>query len=381
MQKKFIFSVALTAFVAGFAGGLVGDAINSDSGASYVLPAVSDYSSGESPLIAAQKAVAPSVITIVQYLNASDFGDAYLYGTLAEDLREVGGGTGFIIDPSGLAVTNKHVVGSDAYQYAAILSDGTRFDVSVEARDPSNDIAIIRLSAPSGTYAEELLGDLPYAELGNSADLQVGEPVFAIGNALAEYSNTTTAGIISALGRKVVANDGLGAVSNLYGLIQTDAAINFGNSGGPLVNLDGEVIALNTALDDEAQGIGFAIPIDDVKPAISSYHRYSEIIRPRLGVRYIMLTPSKANTLELAVSEGALLIADPESGDPAILSDSSAEKIGLEEEDVILGVNGVNVSLDSTLQDLVGQKQVGDEVTLLIWRDGDQFEVNVVLTK
>lgn len=376
--------VLFVSLIGGFIGGAVSfywvGHVNDQSNVTMVVPAGASMDVETSPLIAAQQAVAPAVISIVQYTSGFQAEGVYNYGNYAGDIREVGGGTGFIVDPSGLALTNKHVVASDLYAYGAVLTDGTRFDLKVEARDPFNDVAIVRLVAPSGTYAHERLGDLPYAKLGNSSLLQVGEPVLAIGNALTEYANTTTAGIISATGRQVVASDALGEVSSLSGLIQTDAAINFGNSGGPLVDLKGEVIALNTALDDEARGIGFAIPINDVTPALESYRNHGEIIRSFLGVRYTLLTESRAQALGLGVSEGAFLFSDLENGEPAVALGSPAYEASLQEGDVILSVDGVSVTLLTPLQDLIGHRQVGEEVTLLIWRNGEQFEVNVELT-
>jgi S1-C subfamily serine protease len=384
MQKKIIYMVLFVSLLGGFIGGAVSvywfGQVSEQANEVMVVPAGASADVETSPLIAAQQAVAPAVISIVQYISDFQNEGVYNYGNYAYDIREIGGGTGFIVDPSGLVITNKHVVASDLYAYGAMLTDGTRFDLKIEARDPFNDVAIARLVAPSGTYAHERLGDLPYARLGNSSYLRVGEPVLAIGNALTEYANTTTAGIISATGRQVVASDALGGVSSLSGLIQTDAAINFGNSGGPLVDLKGEVIALNTALDDEARGIGFAIPINDVIPALESYRNYGEIIRPFLGVRYTLLTESRAQSLGLAVSQGAFLFSDPENGEPAVEIGSPAYVASLQEGDVILSVDGVSVTLMTPLQDLIGPRQVGEEVTLLIWRSGEQFEVNVELT-
>jgi len=383
MQKKIIFMVIFISLVSGLAGGVGSvywlEQMDDDADEIMVVPAGTSQSN-ESPLIAAQAAVAPSVISIVQYVDASQFGESYLYGNQGEDIREVGGGTGFLVDPSGLAITNKHVVSNETAFYAAILNDGTRYEVVVEARDPFNDVAIVRLRADEGTYEADQLGNLQYARLGDSSLLRVGEPVLAIGNALAEYANTTTAGIISATGRQVVASDGLGALSNLSGLLQTDAAINFGNSGGPLANLQGEVIALNTALDDEARGIGFAIPINDVKPALESFRLYGEIRRPFLGVRYSLLTASLAREFDLEILEGAFLFDDPTTGELAVVKNSPGDIAGLQAGDVIVKVNGEVVGLDNPLHDLIGHKQVGEQVTLLIWRDGESFEVNVELT-
>lgn len=380
MQKKIIFTVVAGSL---FLGGLSG------AGASYFflkafsVPAVST-TTDENAMIEAQQAVAPAVVSIVEYVDLQELRGQYFGGSgipaSGETLKEVGGGTGFIIDPSGIVLTNKHVVSNEKGQYVALLNDGTEFEVSIEAVDPGNDIAIVRLLAEAGSDAEALLGQLPYAKFGDSSELLVGQQVLAIGNALAEYENTTTAGIISATGRKVVASDAAGRPESLYGLIQTDAAINLGNSGGPLINLQGEVIGLNTAVDTEAQGIGFAIPIDDVKPAIESWQTYGAILRPMLGVRYVMLTAPRAHDLGFDVDHGALIVGDPQTGELAVVEGSPADEAGLEEADVVLAVDGTEINLEYTLQDVVLHHQVGDIVTLTVWRDGVTLELAVELT-
>jgi serine protease Do len=374
-----------------FLGGLSGVGASYFFLKAFSVPAVStttdeveSFSYDENAMIKAQQAVAPAVVSIVEYVDLQELRGQYFGGSgvpaSGETLKEVGGGTGFIIDPSGIVLTNKHVVSNEKGQYVALLNDGTEFEVTIEAVDPGNDIAIVRLSAEAGSEAEALLGQLPYAEFGDSSELLVGQQVLAIGNALAEYENTTTAGIISATGRKVVASDAAGRPESLYGLIQTDAAINLGNSGGPLINLQGEVIGLNTAVDTEAQGIGFAIPIDDVKPAIESWQTYGAILRPMLGVRYVMLTAPRAHDLGFDVDHGALIVGDPQTGELAVVEGSPADEAGLEEADVVLAVDGTEINLEYTLQDVVLHHQVGDIVTLTVWRDGATLELTVELT-
>ena len=382
MQKKFIFSILFLALIVGFLGGVAGNYWSTQhSDTDFTLSSYSSSNALQSSLVQAQQAVAPSVISIIEYVDRSTFGDAYRYENLIDKFQEVGGGTGFIIDPSGLAITNRHVVSHPTHFYAGFLNDGTRFDLKVEARDSANDIAIVRLVPVSEeSYGAELIGNLPFAELGNSSELQIGEQVLAIGNALSEYANTSTAGIVSAMGRKVVASDSAGGFSSLFGLLQTDAAINFGNSGGPLVNLNGQVVGVNTAVESDAQGIGFAIPIDDVKPVVESFRRYGEIKRPMLGVRYVILTESLARELNINVTYGALMVSDLETGESAIVLGSPADVAGLLEGDVILAVDGEKITLHEPLQDMISMKQVGDEVVLRVWRDGSEFEVKVELT-
>lgn len=379
MQKKFIFTVIGVSFLFGTLSGAGAGYFS----AVYFAPFVS-VGTDEHSMITAQQKVAPAVISIVEYVDLQDLRGQYLGGSrLPIDqtvLREVSEGTGFILDPSGIALTNKHVVSQEKGRYVGLLNDGTEFNIVVEALDPGNDIAIVRLLAEEGTEAYALLGNLPYVELGDSAGLQVGQQVLAIGNALSEYENTTTAGIISATGRKVVASDAAGHPESLYGLIQTDAAINLGNSGGPLVALNGQVIGINTAVDNEAQGIGFAIPINDVKPAIESWQTHGEILRPMLGVRYVMLTAPHAHQFGFQVDHGALIIGDPETGQAAVVDGSPAEEAGLRAMDVVLNVDGTEITLDYTLQDAVLHHQVGDVIALDVWREDKIVDVLVELT-
>ena len=211
--------------------------------------------------------------------------------------------------------------------------------------------------------------------------IEVGQRVLAIGNALAEYENTTTAGIVSATGRQIVASDGYGDAETLYGLIQTDAAINPGNSGGPLINLAGQAIGINTAVDSTAEGIGFAIPVNDVKAAIESFELYGEILRPSLGVSYIMLNEGNTRKMDLPVNYGAMIVEDKRTGLTGVLKGSPADEAGLKDRDVILTVDGEELTYTYTLQDAILRYQVGDTITLTIWREGEMFEVEVELTK
>jgi serine protease Do len=220
--------------------------------------------------------------------------------------------------------------------------------------------------------------DLPTVELGNSSNLQIGQRVVAIGNALAEYQNSVTTGIISAKGREIQAGTSTGAES-LVNLLQTDAAINPGNSGGPLVNLEGQVVGINTAIASGAQGIGFAIPIDDIKPLIKSIKENGKIVRPFLGVRYILLDEAKAKQLKIDVKGGALLTGDEANGEFAVVPGSPADKAGLQMKDVIQEVDGKEITTDAPLQAMIANHAPGDTVTLKIWRSGKTMDVKVKL--
>lgn len=358
MQKNFIFIVCSLALLIGGVGGVLGSYWFSYAGKAFLQES---SSSSSFTWVEAQKRVAPAVVSI-----------------LSELPNNKAGGTGFLIDPSGLVLTNKHVLGSDD-DYVAVMQDGTQFDFEIEAIDPAQDIALIRLIPVSDE--EGSLMSFPFVKLGNSSVLEVGDPVLAIGNALAEYENTTTAGIISAKGRKLVASGTQGNPEHFYGLLQTDAAINLGNSGGPLVNSKGEVIGINTAVDADAQGIGFAIPIDDVKPALESWRKYGEILRPMLGVQYIILTEPKARELDLEVMSGALIAPSPLSNEPVVIPGSAAEQAGLQEGDVIVEVDGTSITLDYTLHHALLKKQIEEVVLLKVFREGAFFETSVELTK
>ena len=174
-------------------------------------------------------------------------------------LQEVGGGSGFIISANGLILTNRHVVADTAADYTIFTNDGKKYSAKVLARDPNIDIAVIKISA----------SNLPTIKLGDSDSVQVGQTAIAIGNALGEFRNTVNVGIVSGLSRKITASGG-GLTETIYNVIQTDASINHGNSGGPLLNLRGEVMGINTAIAQNAQSIGFAIPINQIKEIISN---------------------------------------------------------------------------------------------------------------
>ncbi len=351
---------------------------------------VSEIYTEESKLIEAYETASPAVLSIIALQDVNAYYDQYFWGPLdyyysqeesdEEDLQEVGGGTAFLISAEGMAVTNKHVIEDADLEYVAYTSDGTQFDVEILDVDENNDLAILQLSVLEGEEGYEMLGNFPYLEFGDSDALKVGQMVLAIGNAFAEYDNTTTAGIVSATGREIIASDSLGRnASELDGLVQTDAAINPGNSGGPLVNLDGQLIGVNTAVDAEAEGIGFAIPVNDVAKIVDAYNQYGYIAYPYLGVMYIMVNEDANERLGLGVSYGAALVGDPSAGEPAVLEGSPADEAGLQARDIILEIDGVVLDEENTLSDAIHNYSIDDEVVLKVWRDGKEIEVNVVL--
>lgn len=305
--------------------------------------------------------------------------------------EKVAGGTGFIIKADGLALTNKHVVSDTGADYTALTKDGKEYDVEVISRDPVNDLAVIQLHEKVEDKKDRKTGEkkdfgaepknLPVAPLGDSSTLKVGQKVLAIGNARGEYENSVTAGIVSAVDREIEASDGAGSLrETLSGLIQTDAAINFGNSGGPLINLAGEVIGVNTAVDTSATGIGFAIPINQIKPALQSVEKFGRIVRPMLGVTHTILNKDRAKELKLdGLEYGALITGDRAKKEFGVIPGSPAEKAGLRIDDVILEVDGEKITEENTLQAIVQKHSPGDKLKLKIWRAGGIFEVTVTL--
>lgn len=283
--------------------------------------------------------------------------------------RQVGGGSGFHIG-NGLAVTNRHVVDDEAAEYTAVTQDGSEHDLEVIAKDPVLDIAVVRI---------EDADNLPALSFGNSDQLKVGQTVIAIGNALAEFQNSVSAGIVSGLERSIIAGSLFGQSEVLDEVIQTDAAINPGNSGGPLLNLRGDVIGVNVAVAQGSENIGFALPANVVKPVVDSVRETGRIIRPLLGVRFIMITPAFAESRDLPVARGALIASDP--GVPAVVPDSAADKAGLREGDIILAVDGTELDRNNPLTSVIRKKRVGQEVELTILRGDEEFTATATLTE
>lgn len=287
-----------------------------------------------------------------------------------------GAGTGIILSDDGLIITNRHVVPADTTEIKVILSDGTEFDgVTVVGRTSSRDsldIAFLKISDTKGKT-------LTPAKIGDSAKMQVGDPVVAIGNALGQFQNTLTSGIISGYGRNIQAADNEGS-ENLENLFQTDTAINPGNSGGPLVNLDGQVIGINTAVaGGDAQNIGFSIPINDVTGLIDSVKQTGKLQRPYLGVVYIALTNDVAEQYGLSVKRGAYIPPPAVIGGDPLIDDGPADKAGLKAGDIITRIDGKAIDETNSLSSLVNKHKVGDKVTLTVVRDGKEQKIDVTL--
>ncbi|MFA5927549.1 MAG: trypsin-like peptidase domain-containing protein [Patescibacteria group bacterium] len=315
-----------------------------------------------SAIIDATNKVKGAVVSVKQKKTVQD-----IFGQVVE---AEGAGTGFIITNDGLILTNAHVVSDSNATYSVVLADGTSYDAVVKSVDTYQDIAVLKVEARN----------LPVVELGDSDQLEVGQWVVAVGNALGKYQNTVTAGIVSGRNRKIQATDSSsGATETLDNLIQTDAAINQGNSGGPLVNLKGQVIGINTAVATNAQGIGFAIPISEAKSAIESIKRSGRIIRPFIGVRYVQVTPEIVKENSLTVDYGAWVLRGQGMGQVAVVAGSPADKAGIVENDIILEINGEKIDQNNSLISLIQQYQVGDEVELKVLSKGSEKKVKVTL--
>ena len=290
--------------------------------------------------------------------------------------QEQGAGTGIILTDDGLIVTNRHVVPAGTTDVSVKLSDGTEFkNVEVVGRTGSHDsldIAFLKIKDTKGRK-------LAAAKVGDSSKMQVGDPVVAIGNALGQFQNTVTSGIISGYGRSLQASDGSSGSENLENLFQTDAAINPGNSGGPLTNLDGEVIGINTAIAGDAQGIGFAIPINDVGGLIDSVKQGGKLERPYLGVVYIAITNDVAEQYGLSVKRGAYIAPAGILGSEPLVAGGPAEKGGVRPGDIITKIDDISIDESHSLSSLVNKHKVGDKVTLTILRNGQETKLSVTL--
>ncbi len=362
----------LASISAGFLGGYFGGQ-GSDGLSDRSTQAVRQVVENESELITQiARDVGPSVVSIDV---VSDTQRNTLFGL--QSFTQASAGTGFIISDVGIVVTNRHVVSVDAKQVSVTLSDGTKLDdVSVIGRTAESDpldIAFLKINDKKGKH-------LKAVKLSDSTKVEVGQKVVAIGNALGQFQNTVTSGIISGYGRSVTAGDQDGAnTETLQNLFQTDASINQGNSGGPLVNIQGEVIGVNTAVAGEgAQNIGFAIPISDIQGLIKSVLKEGKLLRPYLGVRYVNLTDDYAYQFNLNTKRGAY-IAPTGSGGSAIISGSPADKSDLQEKDTITKVNDITINDKTSLASALGNFAVGDKVKLTIIRDGKEITKDVVL--
>lgn len=349
-----------------------------------------NYLSQEELVIQAVEKAKPAVVSVIitkdvpileQYYEEYEnpFGDVFgsdpffnfqipKYRENGTEKKEIGGGSGFIVSEDGYIVTNKHVVSDEEAEYTVFSNDGTEYTAEAIARDPINDIAVLKIDAK----------DLPYLEFANSDKLRVGQSVIAIGNPLLEFTNSVSVGVVSGLGRSIVASSGFGQSEQLTGVIQTDAAINPGNSGGPLLNLKGEVIGVNVAVAS-AENIGFSLPGNMVSKVFDSVKEHGKIIRPFLGVRYVQINERLKEANSLEVDYGVLIIRGETLEELAVIPGSPADKAGLLENDIILEVDGKKLDADTSLAQIIANKNVGDKLELKVLSKGKEKEVTVKL--
>ena len=326
----------------------------------------------KSPVVQIAKKVCPAVITIVISKDLPKVEGFYFlpYGGRnfvvpkiqkegKKEKTKIGGGSGFIVSPDGYIITSCHVVEDAEADYTVVFEPEKKYPAKVLCRDQINDIAVLKINVKK----------LPYLELGDSSKIDLGQSVIAVGNALGEFHDTVSTGIVSGLSRYITAFSGFNhQAERLRGLIQTDAAINPGNSGGPLIDMAGKVIGVNTAVVAMAQNIGFAIPINCAKKDLDEVKKYGKIKRPFLGVKYILLNKEMARKNKLSVDQGALVVRET-LGEEAVLKGSAAEKAGLKEFDIILELNNEKITDKNPLSHILDKLKIDNEITLKILRN------------
>ena len=267
-------------------------------------------------------------------------------------------------------MTNKHVVFDSDAEYTVVTTDLEEYPAKVVSRDPINDIAVLKIQTKG----------LPAVRLGNSSKLELGQTVIAIGNALGMFSNTVSKGIVSGLSRSISASLGeKGQMEHLRGVLQTAVAINQGNSGGPLINLDGEVVGINTAIIYGAQNIGFSIPINWAKQDLEDIIKHGRIIKPFMGLQYMMINKQLQKQYDLPTDFGAMVVRDHTPGSIAIVKDSPAEKAGVKENDVILELNGEKLTEQVDFSDMLQKCKVGEDIELSVMRGDKKFKLTETL--
>ncbi|MFA6017565.1 MAG: trypsin-like peptidase domain-containing protein [Patescibacteria group bacterium] len=282
--------------------------------------------------------------------------------------KEIGGGSGFLVSDDGYIVTNAHVVSEKDAEYTVYLNDESEYSATVVSADSALDIAVLKIDA----------SNLSYLEFGDSDAVKVGQSVVAIGNALGEFRNTVSVGVISGLSRSIVASGG-GSSEVLSDVLQTDAAINPGNSGGPLLDLAGNVIGVNVATSSGGENVSFSLPSNAVKSAVDSIRTTGHVVRAYLGVRFVMLSESMANANNLSVTDGALIRRGANVADLAVVPGSPADKAGIEENDIVTKIDNIVLDEEHPLDVVLRKSAVGDTVMLTIIHDGKEGVVSVTL--
>ena len=360
--------MTMLAITAGFFGGWFGSQNTSlDSGDVTVTREIVESEGNLINTIATD--VGPSVVS-VNVTSTSFTQDFFGFG--GRSFESESAGTGIILSDDGLIITNRHVLPSGLTNVSVTLDSGTELEAEVVGRTNDSDPLDIGFLKISDLQGETLTP----VKIGDSDNVVVGERVVAIGNALGRFQNTVTSGIISGFGRDIEAFDG-GGVETLQNLFQTDAAINSGNSGGPLVNSASEVIGINVATAS-AENISFAIPINDVKNLIDIVLEQGKLERAFLGIRYVPLNETVAEQNELSSTSG-VYIPPSSQNRSSILSESPAQKAGLQEEDIITQIDGQDLNEENSLVSILGQKRVGDVIELTVIRGEETLSLFATL--
>jgi len=338
----------------------------------------------KSPIIGIAKKVCPAVITVIvskdlpkaENFYSFPYGDKEYVMPKTEkgqkskiEKTKIGGGSGFIVSENGYVMTSNHVVSDTSADYTVVLDPKHKYPVKVLSRNPINDTAILKIEGER----------FPYLEMADSGKIELGEEVVAVGNALGEFTDTLSAGIVSGLSRFITAFGGIeNQMQNLRGLIQTDAAINPGNSGGPLINMEGKVIGINTAMIAGAQNIGFAIPINYARKDLDEVKKFGKIMMPFLGIKYVLISKEMAEANKLPVNDGAIVVREA-LGEPPVVQGSAADKAGVKEWDIILECDGEKITAKNPLANILQKCKIGGGTPLTILRDGAKINLTVKL--
>lgn len=398
-KKQIILLVLLVSFVTSILTGILSVAIFTEGAVNplQVFRKAADKSSGpaeildnpprsiEQAIVKIVENVSPAVVSIVaskdvpvieQYYTSPFEGDPFggffpdlsipHYRQKGTERKQISAGTGFFVSADGSIITNRHVVEDTGADYSVIMNDGKKLKAKVLARDPVKDLAVLKVDGEN----------YKYIQLGESSNLKVGQSVIAIGNALGEFQNTVSVGVISGLSRTITASGGESGPEVLQQVIQTDAAINPGNSGGPLLDITGRAIGINSAVASGAENIGFAIPINAAKKAVNDVKTFGKIRYPFLGVRYLLINGAVKESKKLSVDYGALVSGT--NGD-AVVANSPAAKAGIKDRDIILEIDGIKIDQNNTLADQIASKKIGDKIKLKILRNGKEIFLEAIL--
>jgi len=329
----------------------------------------------ESQTIKAVKIAIPPVVAVLMSKELSkikkEIGvDMARYLVDEKGMVKVGGCSGFFVSSDGYILTNRHIVEDEEASYTVVWQNKT-YLCQILVRDKITDIAVLKI-------IPEHVEGFPYLKFSNSSKLKLGQTVIAIGNALGEFQNTVSRGIVSGLSRDIKTEIGED-IHEFFGLIQTDAAINPGNSGGPLINLSGKVVGICTAVVLGVENIGFAIPINQARGILEDIKKYGKLCRPSLGVRYFLIDKEMQKLHNFPFDYGAFIIYETIPGRGGIVFGGAAEKSGLKEGDIILEINNEKITKQYNLSQILSQYKIGDVIHIIYLRKGEKEQIKIKL--